>query len=259
MNNTVDLPHLILNLPDQNAKEAIYNLFIESKYCYNKKPKIYHLTSKVYSGDSIISKDELESEYWLGWSKGLQKVKNIGDPLGFLHYYGLCYANIIYRSKIRNNIHMLCYVCGYHGNVFTHINYNCDKCNSSQFTSNKKNRSKTCIICHNTSIKFIEVCKSCGSSSISRYRFTESLQDEDSINISNLDNYNEYSDILKKILLSLNNNTRAYELLSMFLSHEIEIDSDWKKFVASKWGVSEFRVVLVWRQIKKLIISQISL
>lgn len=248
----------VSNLPDSNSKNALYNIFINSKYCYNGKPKLYHITSKLYGGDSIFLRDEVEAEYWYGWSRGLQKVKNIGDPLAFLHYYGLCYINISYRSRIKHNLHVMCYDCGARGNIITKITYLCAKCSSSSILIDKKTKLLTCKECKHVGYNFDEACSDCNSKNISKYRFTEKL-DTDVHNITDNVEFNRSQYLLEKVLSSINKDTRAYDLLEMFLSHEIEIDSDWKKVVAQKWGVSEFRVVLVWRKVKQLIKTMISI
>lgn len=210
---------------DDHAGNILYTVFIQSKFCYNGKPRLGKLMMRIFNASSVISNEDVESAYWLGWVMGMHNNKFIGDPLAWAHNRGKWYARNLYIKKLRDNILISCVDCGHNCNIM------CSK-------RDKK----------------ITLCPSCGSTKVIHTRFTSSMDANPAMfNSLKYDNNLPSFDIeiLHQIRDYLRKGSRALELLDMFISREIEIDSEWKRVVASKWGVSEFRVVIVWRTIKE--------
>lgn len=215
---------------EEHIKDLILSIFQKSKFCNELgQPMLGRWYSKIHNASSVIQYEEIMSTYWLGWTVALFNNKNIGDPLAFLHAYGVWYIRTLYTKKLRDNIMIYCHDCG---------------------------ASKNIIIANN------KVCFKCQSPNIQTYRYVQPLVTQTEETGEFVPNILAYEDsvydtilakaVLLKILSKLKPNTRAYDLLNKFIQGEIEIDTNWKKSIAEEWGVSEFRIVTAWRKIKEI-------
>lgn len=104
------------------AKNALVKLMMDNGYMKQLNRYLYR--------NRLLNPNDVQSDFWIGVIKSLPRVKpNIGDPLQYLTWKGLCNVRSSLRSTIQRNVFYICNTCGRTGKV-QHHSRKCPQCNS---------------------------------------------------------------------------------------------------------------------------------
>ena len=90
---------------NENAKNELVKLLRDNRYMMTLS-RYLHL-------NRLLEPEDVESEFWVGVIIALPICNpDIGDPLHFLKYRGICHVKKTLRSRIRKGVVMSCKECG---------------------------------------------------------------------------------------------------------------------------------------------------
>lgn len=133
---------------DQEAKGILVKTLIKEGYTQQLNRYLHR--------NRLLDPEDIQSEFWIGVIQSIPKVSNdIGNPLQFLTFKGLCNVKSVMRIVIKRKVFYTCYSCGSIGNI-QHHDRKCPKCQSENIHTLQYEINQTETISEPVTLEMIE-------------------------------------------------------------------------------------------------------